>query len=734
MTSLIAGRARKSVLAAVLMASASPAALAQAGAGPATVEADRVYIEADQLEERRNEGVYIARGEVRLSSGARVIYAEEIIYNTVTGRVVARGNVRIFEGGQPAQLADEVELDDDIREGVAYGFATLLENNGRAAAASALRRPDGSVELTDAYYTACDLCEDGSREPSWRLRADRVVRDLDDGMIYYRDVRLEVAGVPVAYSPVFAHADPSQERKSGLLLPSVDVSDRLGLVYQQPYLWVISPYQDLVIAPRVMTEAAPLLELDYRKRFYSGQVSVETSFTYEQEFDEDGFFGPEQLRGHIFADGLFNITPDWRWGFGVQAASEDLYLRRYDYSERPEETSSLFEFEQARTLINQLFVAGKGDYYYSDVSLVSFDRLTDGFDDGALPYVAPYWRFSADGELPMGLGDLDLSGNAVNLRRDEGDDYSRVSLQASWSRPVIAPGGVRVEPFATGRADVFHQTEAVAGGPDVTRNFTRARGSAGLDVSYPFVRPGSRYDVILAPRTALIAANGGDPDERPVVQDAVSFDLDRSFLFAPVRAPGFDVFEDGVRVDAGFEGAVRDRLGVYELEAFVGRSYRLDGGEERFGPASGVFEDDSDWVADVSVELGAFYAGATSRIDAETGDINRLEADLGFNAWRLNADFTYFDSSDDAVPGSREELRWSGELVLTDTLSAFYDGRYDLERNEDRRQEAGIVYRDECTLLRVYWERDNIRTGDLGPSNSVKFEVVLFTLGGVAED
>ncbi len=737
MRALIAGGARRTVLAAALMTAASPLALAQAsfsGAGAAeSAQADRVYLEADVLEQREGEGVYIARGSVRMVSGARVIQADEIIYSTTTGRVTARGDVRIFEGDQPAQFADEVVLDDAMSEGVAYGFATLLENNGRAAAASALRRPDGSVELADAYYTACELCEDGGA-PTWRLRADRVIRDLDADMIYYRDVRLEVAGVPVLYSPVFAHADPSAQRKSGLLLPSVDISNRQGLTYQQPYLFVISPSQDLVVAPRVMTEVAPLLELDYRKRFYSGTINVETSFTYEQEFDRDGLFGPEQLRGHIFADGLFNISPDWRWGFGVQAASEDLYLRRYGYNESPEETSALFQFEQARQLINQLYVAGKGAHYYTDVSVLAFDNLRDGFDDDRLPYMAPYWRFAMDGELPFSLGDFDVFANSVNLRRELGDDYTRVSVGADWSRPVIAPGGVRIEPFATGRADAFRQTRAVAGAPDETRNFTRVRGAAGVDVSYPFVRPGERFDVIISPRSALVASNGGDPEERPLVQDAVSLDLARSFLFNPVRAPGFDVFEDGVRVDAGLEVEFDDQLGVYGLEAFVGRSYRLAGGDERFAPSSGVFEDESDWVADVELNVGWFDAGMSARLDSTDFDVNRIEGDIGVDVWRLDASVGYLDISDDSSRVNTQELRWSSALQLTRDISAFYTGRYDLDLQEDRSQAAGFLYEDDCTQLRIFWERENITVGNLGPSNSVKFEIVLFTLGGVAQD
>lgn len=733
--SLIAGGAGRALLAAAFLTSASPLALAQTSAdAPVSTRADRVFMEADEVEHRRDEGLHIARGNVRLASGDRVIYAQEIEYDIATGRVTARGGVRIFDAGEPAQTAEEVELDEALGEGVAYSFATLLENGGRAAAASAVRRGDGSIELNEAYYTACRLCADG-RAPTWRLRADRVVRDLDDDMIYYRDVRLEVAGVPVAYAPRFAHADPSAERKSGFLLPSLDVSNRLGVVYQQPYLWVINPHQDLVVAPRLMTEANPLLELDYRKRFFSGAIEAEASVTYEQEFDRDGFFGPEQWRGHIFADGLFDISRDWRWGFGVQAASEDLYLRRYNYTERPEESSALFEFEQGRTLINQLFLAGKGASYYTDVSVVSFDRLRDGFDDDRLPYVAPYFRYAADGELPFGLGDVDVFANAVNLRREAGLDYGRASLGLAWSRPFIAPGGVRIEPFATGRMDAYRQSDDRPNAPDRADNFTRARYAAGLDVSYPFIRPGSRFDVILAPRTALIVANGGDPEEQPrEIQDAVSLDFDRSFLFAPVRAPGFDVFEDGVRVDAGFEVEVDDHLGDYEVTAFLGRSLRLDGGDERFGPATGLFEDESDWVTDVALTAGPVFAQAEARLDSEDLAVNRFQGDVGVGVWRVDASLGFLDISDDAATAERRELRWNAGVELTDTWSAFYTGTRDVRLDETRRQRAGLTYRDDCTIFRVFYEREDIRAGDLGPSESLKFELVLFTLGGVAGD
>ena len=697
-----------------------------------TVGRDQVYLDADELEEDRDRGLYIARGGVRLSSGTRVVTADELEYEPSSGRVTARGHVRIYEGDAPAQLADEVLLDDRMGEGVAYGFATLLENNGRAAAAAAIRRSDGSVELSDAYYTACDLCEDGG-DPTWRLRARRVVRDLDDDMIYYSNAQLEIGGVPVLYSPVFAHADPSAERKSGLLLPKVDISNRLGAVYQQPYLWVISPFQDLTVAPRLMTERAPLLAYDYRKRFYSGQFAIEGSVTYAQEFDKDGEFGPEQLRGHVFAEGLFAFSDIWRWGFGLQAASEDTYLRRYDFNEAPEESAALFEFRDQFLLVNQLFVVGKGDHFYADVSALSADLLQDGFDDDRLPLMAPFIRFAADAELPWGLGDFDVFANSVFLRRELGDDYGRASLGASWSRPVTLPGGVRLEGFAEGRIDSYATTRADGNGQAVEdQAFTRARGAVGLDISYPFVRRGGDYDVIIAPRTALIASNGGDPAERPLSAELTDVDFSRRMLFDPVRSPGFDVFEDGVRVDAGLELELIGRSSPFTAEAFVGRSFKLEG-EERFGPSTGIAEDQSDWVADVDIDFGAFGAFASTRLDSETGRLNRVDAEARAEFGRAMFGLGYTRLDDEASPAGFEEVTIEAKAAINRRWSAFYEARWDLELSEDRRQQAGLIYSDECTLFRVYFQRENIDFGNLGPSESLKFDLVLFTLGGVAD-
>lgn len=715
----------------------------QDGSATQAEAAEPVYLEADTLIEDGEAQTYTASGSVRLVSGDRVILADELIYDRSTGRIRARGSVEIYEGSAPAQRADELILDESLEEGVAYGFATLLENNGRAAAAAALRRPGGRVELRDAYYTACDLCEDGSRTPSWRLRARDVVRDTEDDMIRYRDMTLEVAGVPVFYTPYFAHADPAAQRKSGFLLPSVDISNRLGFSYQQPYFWAISPYQDLVIAPRLMSEANPLVELEWARRFYSGQINLEASFTYEQDYRdpdrtdaifESEWLGDEEWRGHLFTDGRFQIADGWSWGFGVQAVYDPLYLRRYDYSEQPEETSALFEIDQ-RTLISQLYMTGRGERYYTDLSTFGFARLSENANNDTQPLAAPLLRFYGDVPLPRGFGDLDLGLNVVNLTRQDGDDYARASLSADWSRPTILPGGLRAEAFAFGRFDAFHFNETDRFGVTIEETtFARALGAAGLDLSMPFLRSGRSFDTIIAPRILTVAASGVDDDEIPLASEGRAFDLDRTTLFRPDRTGGYDVWEDGVRVDAGLQALIDGIAGGgASFEAFVGRSFRLDG-DPQLAAGPSVVQDQSDWVAEVGAAVSFADFSARTRIDSETGELNRIDLDAALDLWRVGLNATYTEIADPAAPRAFEELRFGADVAVTNRVNVFYSIIRDIQAQEDRRIQAGFQYLDECTDLRIYWEREETRIADLGPSESLKFEIVLFTLGGIGED
>ena len=205
-----------------------------------------VLLNADELTYDETLGIVIATGDVELAQGDRLLLADRVTYNEKTSVVTATGNIRLLEPSGDVIFADYSELTDDLAQGFVQQVRVLLTDNSRVAGTEAERTDQGRfMRINRAVYSPCNLCEsDPTRAPLWQLRANRVVHDKEEKEIIYRDARLEMFGIPVLYTPYFAHPDPSVDRKSGFLSPIFGYGGNLGTFGAVPYYWTIAPDKD----------------------------------------------------------------------------------------------------------------------------------------------------------------------------------------------------------------------------------------------------------------------------------------------------------------------------------------------------------------------------------------------------------------------------------------------------------------------------------------------------------
>ena len=64
--------------------------------------------------------------------------------------------------------------------------------------------------------------------PPWELRADKMTHDDINKTIYYDNTVLKIYNVPIFYFPKIFHPDPTVERRSGFLPPTLNDSKNLG--------------------------------------------------------------------------------------------------------------------------------------------------------------------------------------------------------------------------------------------------------------------------------------------------------------------------------------------------------------------------------------------------------------------------------------------------------------------------------------------------------------------------
>jgi LPS-assembly protein len=229
-------------------------------------------------------------------------------------------------------FSEYAEFTNEMRDGVIAALRVLLSDNSRMAATGAKRTNGTITELQKGVFSPCDLCaSDPTKPPLWQIKAFRVVHDSDAKEIEYRDAILELAGIPVFYTPYLSTPDPTVKRRSGFLFPSFGHDSNLGTVAKTPYYWVIDNQRDATITPIYTSDQGPVLEGQYRQRFTHGSLFLEGSITNGDKSGTNVPSGEKANRGHIIGNGRFDLDETWRTGFDLARATDATYMRRYGF-------------------------------------------------------------------------------------------------------------------------------------------------------------------------------------------------------------------------------------------------------------------------------------------------------------------------------------------------------------------------------------------------------------------
>lgn len=781
-------------LATAALAQTAPQTPPETGADGLTPEA--VYIDAATASRQGDLITAEGTGAERVMARFRghLLRAGRVAYDMSNGTAAAAGSVELVDPQGNRIYASLLELDQDLEAGVAVDFATRTADGASLMAATAVRRSPTLNELNHVVFTPCPICDEkgAPKEPSISIQAQRVVQDESLRAVIYTNALFKVGGVPVLYLPVFAHPDPTVERASGFLVPTVNYDQDRGISYEQPYLIVVSPSEDWLISPQVNTEVPPLLNAQWRRHFADGMVVARGGYTYARnfgDFDRDPPFGDidtdpdipldQEHRSYLLANGAFDPAGPWRWGFTIERTSDKTLFDRYDIRD-PYRDNGLYYGDQRR-LISQIYAEHQTARSY--VSVAAFDmqslRVQTAIEDApglnvfesddSLPLVAPLIEARWEPDGPVFGGRLRLRGSSVALTRDAyvggpvlrpgiipvgpttglpGVDTRRVTGQIDWRRVLISPAGVRWEPFVDLRADVYSIDDLPPflgmDGETVSRN----RFSAGLDVSYPMIRRfESGADLVLEPMVQLSVSSKADLDPRIPVEDSHTIELDESSLFRMDRFPGYDLYEGGTRLTAGTRATLRwDESRSASL--FIGRSWREDelpgllavlpnpapGPVQLYDP-SGLAAQTSDWVVQGEFSPSDRIRGWGHATIDGSGDVRRAEASVDGRWGRRNlASVSYIVDRSNPLASSLnrnyEFVQLSAQQFVYGNWGVTVAGVADLERETITRSEVGLLFDDDCFRFEIGYRRDNTQVRPSGPSDGVYIRLNLATFGG----
>jgi LPS-assembly protein len=677
-------------------------------------------------------------GKAMLRKGDITIKADRLDYNQPTDLARARGNVRLNRAGNVYE-GPLMELRVDAFEGFfnqpTYHF---LRNEAHGQASRVDFLDEQRAVVHDATFTTCQRMPGPSWMPDWVLKATTISMDNEEAVGTATGALLLFKGVPLLPIPYLSFP-LSDQRKSGVLPPTIGLDNVNGTELSLPYYWNIAPNRDATITPTLMSKRGLNLgtEFRYLENNYSGEAQLD--WMPSDQLRNTNRWGLNlNHQAHInsvWADNGLGLN------LSLNRVSDDDYWRDFTHA-----NGSLTQ----RLLANDAKFSWTNGAWASSVRMLKWQTL----QDITAPIVPPYDRLpqlatrytssaalglhvSLDADYTQFSSDAKLTGQP-----NAGRMFSLLQVNRSWQTPAgyITP---KLQLHVT-----QYQFDSTLTNGEI--QFNRAVPTLSIDSGLVFERDtqlfGRNLRQTLEPRAFYVNTPYRDQSQLPNY-DSGANDFNLSTIYSENAFVGNDRISDSNLLTLGVTsrfldpdtGAEAARVGVAQRLRFRDQNVALPGslpvtdrisdillgGSVRWSPRwnfDATVQFNPDTEQSVRSTMGASYSPGSYRTVSAAYRFQRdasEQLDIGWQ-WPLND-----------LWGDRGQVNGSGQGQGDGRWYSV--GRLNYSMNERKLVDSvlGFEYDAGCWLGRIVLER--LQTSTITATQRLMFqlEFVGFTRLGV---
>jgi LPS-assembly protein len=662
-----------------------------------------VQIQSGGSTEVTREGDAKLTGGVTISQGDRRVTADAASYDASERRFDVEGNVE-FD-------SPELRLSGGSGSWTALGTGQftgaefeLPQRPARGSAAHLEMTREGVLKLDGVRFTTCPV---GSTD--WELRASSIEIDQATQQGHGRNVRVDLKGIPILYTPVISFP-VGPARKSGFLFPSFGNSDKSGFEVGVPYYFNLAPNYDLTLTPFLLSRRGFGLGADFRYLTPRSRGKIDTDY-----LPSDDLYGDDRRLSTLVH--RTDFTDLLRFDANLADASDDRYFE--DFGLGPDGTSITF-------LDRNMRLAWLGDGWRLDGLVQDFQVI----DRDVVPLDRPYSRlpqllFTGLWPMPGGL-EASFDAETVWFDRDVGVTGLRADAlpQLAWG---LRGSGYHLEPSAAFRATAYELSNTAPGDDDSP---TRTAPILSLDAGLVFEREaGERRQFVhtLEPRLRYTWIPFRDQEDLPLFDTALP-DLNLVQLFRTNRYVGADRLGDANELAAGITTRLlRAENGQQYLTATIGQRFYFESPEVVLPGEIPESRTASNLVGEIELTAWrGWSARAAMEWDGEASNTLRGESSIQYrpsDGTVVNLGYRY-----------REGLleQWDAALAwrLSPAWQVYARQVYSTREDKSIDRFAGFEYSGCCWRLRLLGRNYvSNRTGE--SDNSVLLQVELTGLSSV---
>lgn len=659
------------------------------------------HIQSDEASAREGDFAE-ARGEVIVTRDNLTVESDWARYTVPDDRLRAGDKVTVHKDGD-VLTGTQLDMTIGARKGDLLDPAYhMAQNAARGDAVKLIFDGPDRYTIKQGRMTTCAPGND-----SWYLNSSTIDLDYKTNVGEAWNGWVEFKGAPIFYYP-WIDFPLDSSRKSGLLAPSIGMSSKNGVQYQQPYYINIAPNRDATLSPHYMSKQGLMLggEFRYLEPDYSGLIRYETL---------DDRIEDKSRNSLMFRHGQ-KLSDRLRLDVNVQKTSDEDYFS--DFGDRLEVSSQ-------SNLPREGVLSYTGDNWNGFVRWQRYQTLSTLYHPVAKPYDRmPQLAFTAQPALAQGL-ETTIQGELTEFNHSTQTDGTRTWVYPSVSVPFNQSWG-----FITPKIGVHATNYRLRPDNGDDQNHSRTLPIASLDAGLFFEREaqiGGRNMVqTLEPRLFYLYVPYRDQSHLPTF-DSGETDLSFTQLFSENQYSGQDRINDANQLTTAVTSRLfEDDNGIERFSATVGqRHYFSNQRVTLSSPGRPDSDRTSDWLMSLGANLwNDLSANYLLQYNQDEKTTRRSDLQL---TWRpgehklLNLRYVNNRISD------MRQIDVSGQWPLGNGWYAL--GRYNYSLEDSRALEtlAGVEYNAGCWALRLAAQR---YVTDNQKYNTSFF--VLLELGGLA--
>jgi len=207
--------------------------------------ADKVAIYASSIHSQGD--IVEADGGVSVVYKEYILTAQRATYNKQSGDLELFDNIRANHTGQYKILGNYAKLNIAKKERSFQPFYMLDTSSQVWMSAKEGQTEDEDIQISSGVVSGCDPVD-----PLWTMEFTSSDYDAKLKWLNLYNARIYIYDIPVFYTPYFGYSLDTT-RRTGLLTPSVGLSDAEGFYIQQPLYIAEQNWWDLELLPQVRT-------------------------------------------------------------------------------------------------------------------------------------------------------------------------------------------------------------------------------------------------------------------------------------------------------------------------------------------------------------------------------------------------------------------------------------------------------------------------------------------------